>query len=394
MNKIILFFILLLISLINFGQNSWQTLDSLILSTPLNDSVSKYYKYVYKAEDYIMKGKFDKAASKYQKAFAYIEFPFYRDLNYAINCELLSNVNEENIRSYVWFIINKTGDKEAFYNDTSINKLSFWPKLEFMIDTMTPGVDTALLRCFDEILNQDQEYRMSCSQRFIMNNEKIFRDSLVIIDSLNINKTLGLIGQIGNLSEEQIGLKWEAISTLLIHSKNRPEVFIATLNAVVDGKINAVNYSFNLANSYFRIAEKYSLGQSYFYVLHKFPVILFSLSRREKNHIDKYRRKMYLVSMDRQIEKIIWNCNNSRSFYKNSFATNSAVKDSLFYNMLETKTLNGNKIKVYYFNQNEKRETMHSLEQWEKSKNEQSQSKSNVNQRNILINSCDKFKEK
>jgi hypothetical protein len=62
--------------------------------------------------------------------------------------------------------------------------------------------------------------------------------------------------------------------------------------------------------------------------------------------------------------------------------------------MLKTKTLNGNKIKVYYFNQNEKRETKNSLKQWKKSRNKQSQSKSNVSTKNGLINSCDKFEEK
>jgi hypothetical protein len=312
-----------------------------------------------------MKSKFDKAAKNYEKAFTYLEYPFYRDLNNAINCELLSTCDKENLKRYIWFNTNKTGDKNAVYNDTSLNKLAFWPEIKFMIDTMKPGVDTALLRYFDEIQENDQNYRAQCRSRYYgQTYNELTIDSINIIDSINNLKILKLIDKYGYLTEELIGTKWGVISLLLLHNKHRPEVFVALFDAVNLGKINAVNYSFNLASAYFPIDDKYGIGHCYLNVLHKFPVILFSLSDKEKNLIDKYRLKLYLVTMKKQIDKTVWNCYNSRSFYKNAFATCSFSDDSFYYNMLLSKTLNGKSVEVYYKDQKEKKKTMQDLKVW------------------------------
>ncbi|HPX76235.1 MAG TPA: hypothetical protein PLW77_06620, partial [Bacteroidales bacterium] len=79
----------------SYSQNNYTQLDSIILFYNSNDSIGKYYKYVYKAEDYIMKGNFEKAAETYEKAFTYIDIPFLQDLGNAKECEMNSRKNEE-----------------------------------------------------------------------------------------------------------------------------------------------------------------------------------------------------------------------------------------------------------------------------------------------------------
>ena len=71
--KKVITFIIFYTAIFNFSysQNNYTQLDSIILFYNSNDSIGKYYKYVYKAEDYIMKGNFEKAAETYEKAFTY-----------------------------------------------------------------------------------------------------------------------------------------------------------------------------------------------------------------------------------------------------------------------------------------------------------------------------------
>ena len=323
MNKSIVFIILIfcfcLQNKFTLGQNTWDKVDSLIINGKLNPKVQKYYSTIYKAEDAIIKEKFAKAAKIYEKAFSGSVIPFRYDLKNAIQCELKSTPNKQNMFRYVNLLIRKGDKKEKFYNDSSLLALDFWQELKNVIDTSVCLIDLSTIKFMSFLVENDQDYRRQCREKY---NGKTYNeftiDSINIIDSLNYERVLSFIKNNDIISEEIIG-NFNAIGLILTHNKHRPQAYELLYNDVIDGNLDSRTFFDRLQLTGYKFNGVYTLGkdshgwiynsQVYFYHTEPTPEE-FNIKK-----IDKYRKKLYCDNVVCFHKKKAWSFSHGSEFF-------------------------------------------------------------------------------
>ncbi len=371
MKRVIIFVILSIefCSLIFSQQNDFK-LDSLLLFNKANDSISKYYKHVYKAEKYIMKGDFKKAAEIYEKAFTYIEIPFMADLGHAIKCEMDSRKDEGCIKKYIYFLIRKTGLKNGYLTNKEYQKLETWPEIKEMIDTLTSLNDTTIINGLERIHFLDQDYRKQCNKKYNGNTYNDFtRDSIAKIDSINYYQIYRMFENLEYVSEEVIGYRgWGTVNVVLMHNRQRKLIYELLLKSVLAGKLDARLFCKSLDDSNYKFENKYSVGGAalgfrvtddcYMYMKPKFI---------EGFKMNKYREKLYVESISDFHEKMIWQMRNKDSgflFYINVIIN---LDETSLCNLIANGIFNNHKIKnakLYYSSEDNKETLESNAEKW------------------------------
>jgi hypothetical protein len=370
--KLIIFIILFnSIYYFSFAQKNDSQLDSLIYYYKV-DSISKYYKYVYKAEAFIMKGDFEKAAKTYEKAFTYIDIPFSSDLAHARKCEMDSRKDEDCIKKYIYFSIRKTGMKNGYLNNEELQKLETWPDIKAMIDTLSALNDTTIVNELDRIIFIDQDYRRQCREKFNGNTYNDFtKDSISKIDSVNYFTLLKLFSTLEYVSEEVIGVRtWGTVDIVLAHNRNRFGIYQLLYKSVQNGKLDARLFAYCLNDANYKIANKYPIGGRNFgfQVTHD-CYLYFKPSQFERFKINKLRRNMHLESIDNFHKKRIWQLQNKNSgyfFYKEEIIFLNELE---LYNLIENDIFNGQKVsrvKLFYSNRDVKENMENNSKKWTK----------------------------
>ena len=337
-------------------------LDSLIVNIRLNDSVAKYYKNIYKAENFIMKCNYKKAAEYYEKAFKFIKYPFEKDLTNARICELCSRNNEENIKKYVWYSINKSGYKKGILNNDKYHLLSKWDEIKYMIDTMQSVINKEISEYLEGILYDDQEIRTQARESM----EDYYHDSewgkiIWNMDSINYYKILNLIDEYENIDEKIFEENWYNISVILLHNPQRLDLYIKLHDLVINGKLDARKYIGNLEHSYYKVADKYSFGEeSYGFIASPFDgpdniineelYVYIIPTMKEKNTINKYRKKLYVEDVKLYHQKCKVQAHNKDLKFR--FCANEYVQfwnlDDYYNLILNKRSMNNKKVKIYY----------------------------------------------
>ena len=356
------------------------TLDSLILNSKLNDSVSNYYKFVYKAENEYIKQNYKKASEYYEKAFGYLKYPFMRDLSRAIYCEKESRKNIDNLKKYLELYLSKTKKKESTYDYSRNLPLQDSIEIVKLIETIKPVVDSSLVNYLNELFRIDQDVRKGLSWPLSEEEGML----LHITDSTNYSKLLEIVDKYPNLSEEIYGTAWSAFSIILNHCRVIPDVriYIKLHSMVMNGQIDARNYVNSLEISLF--SKKQSFGGAHYgyeYVnwdtnnwdtntRDKFYIYLKQTSKDEKM-INKYRNKLYLEDMKSYHKKRIWAMRTDADkkgqiiyYFTELYGSNEGS-----YKILSKKTYNDKKVKIYYKNKEDKKRIKKAMKEYNKNRN-------------------------
>ena len=338
MNKSIVFIILIfcfcLQNKFTLGQNTWDKVDSLIINGKLNPKVQKYYSTIYKAEDAIIKEKFAKAAKIYEKAFSGSVIPFRYDLKNAIQCELKSTPNKQNMFRYVNLLIRKGDKKEKFYNDSTLLALDFWQELKNVIDTSVCLIDSSTIKFMSFLIENDQDYRRQCSEKYDGNTYNEYTiDSINIIDSLNYERILSFIKKNDIISEEIFG-NFRAIGLILTHNRHRPQAYELLYNDVIDGNLDSRTFFDRLQLTGYRFNGVYTLGKdSHGLILgtHSSQVYFYhtksTLDKSNVKKIDKYRKKLYCDKVASFHKKKAWSFSHGLEFF-NYYLTEQIMNES------------------------------------------------------------------
>jgi hypothetical protein len=333
-------------------------LDSLILNTPKNPKLENYYKNTYKAEGYIMKRKYEKALQAYQTAFSFLEYPFRKDLYFALKCEMLSNRNPENIKQYIWFLVNKTADKDYFLNDSSYYDLPNWNEIKTMIEITNSSIDTILVEKLNQILEDDQNIR-----RKTQGNRS---DSILFemdkVDSINYYKILNILDEYPNISENLIdNSEFYAMSIVFTHESPRLDALIKMLPMVHSGNIDARKFADFIKRSHYLCDNLYFFSPNATFNLSS--IITLSLDRdevfrefifpiKEEKVVNKFREKLYCESVDDMNKKLLWqfrNCKFDGDCFKFYGSDYGISEESVFFEEIDkTENSVGNKFKIYY----------------------------------------------
>jgi len=193
--------------------------------------------------------------------FTYIDIPFLQDLGNARKCEMNSRKNEECIKKYIFFSIRKTGKKTGVLKNEELQKLETWSDIKAMIDTLSCLNDTAVVNELERILFNDQDYRSQCRKKYNGNTYNEFtRDSIAKIDSINYYKIYRMFENI-DMSEEIFGYRgWGIIDVILMHNRQRKEIYELLIKSVFDGKLNARDVFSSLDDSNYKFENKYLFG--------------------------------------------------------------------------------------------------------------------------------------
>jgi hypothetical protein len=374
MNKSIAFIILIFCFCLQnkfaLGQNTWDKVDSLIINGKLNPKVQKYYSTIYKAEDAIVKEKFAKAAKIYEKAFSGSVIPFRYDLKNAIQCELKSSPNKQNMFRYVNLLIRKGDKKEKFYNDSSLLALDFWQELKNVIDTSVCLIDSSTIKFMSFLIENDQDYRRQCNEKYDGNTYNEFTiDSINIIDSLNYERILNFIKNNDIISEEVFG-NFQAISLIITHNRHRPQAYELLYNDVINGNLDTRAYYDELQLTGYRFNGVYTLGkdshgwilgtqgtQVYFYHTESTPE-KFNIKK-----IDKYRKKLYCDKVVSFHKKKAWGFSHGFEFFR-CWLTEQIMTESQLAKIIKSDEnrknrniiFNDESVREYYYNLLEEQE--------------------------------------
>jgi hypothetical protein len=371
MEKFILAFLLIMgCNFFSNAQVTWQTLDSLIINSELPDTVSQYYKYIHKAENFIIRNKFDKAAENYQKAFTFIKNPFLRDLSNAIRCEVIADGNKELVMKYIWQTFRKTGITEYIVSDTSLLKLPYWKDIRMMLDTIKPVYDTAINQYMKFIKENDQDYRSQCSAKYNGNTYNEFTiDSIRTIDSINYYRLIDLCAKYGHLTEELTGNQLGVVNLILMHNREKPELYLILYKSVLAGKMSAINYSYFLNDSRFMVDNKFKSGDKDVWQLNNGTFLALKTDRKTKKLKDEYRTKLFVDDIDTYTEKIIWQfCNEDSNF--NFFNNRNEMMDEEdYFQVLLSGKIRGLEVEIYYRTPEIKRQLLKEAQAWQKEQN-------------------------
>lgn len=367
MRKILIFLLFLFVFYLAGAQVTWQSLDSLIINSELPDSVSQYYKYIHKAEKFIIRNRFDKAAKNYQKAFNFIENPFQRDLSNAIRCEVIAGGNKETVMKYIWQKVRKTGITERVLSDTSLQKLPYWEEIIMMLDTTKPVYDTAINQYMKFIQANDQDYRSRCKKKYNGNAYNEFTiDSIGKIDSINYYRLVDLCAEYGHLTEELTGNQWGVVNLILMHNRKKPELYMILYKSVLAGKISAVNYSYILNDSEYRISDKFKPRDENVWQLNSGTFLSLKNDKKDKKLKNKYRAKLFVDDIDTYAEKIVWQfCHEDLGFnFFNIY--NEIMGDEDYYQVLLSEEIRGREVEIYYKSPEIERQLLEKARAWEK----------------------------
>ena len=350
-------------------ENDVRLLNSLILNTELNDSVSKYYNFVYKAENEYMKQNYKKAATYYEKAFGYLKYPFMKDLYRAIYCEKESRKNIDNLKKYLELYLSKTKKTESTYDYSRNLPLQDSIEIVKLIDTIKPVVDSSLVNYLYELRRIDQSVRLNLN--YPLSEEK--NNLLITTDSINYNKLLDVIDKYPNLSEEIYGTAWGAFSIILNHCRSSQDIrmYIKLHNLVMNGQIDARNYLDAIEYSLFRIEEKFTWGGSWhgaeiknLDTKDKVYIFIIPNSKEEKT-INKYRKKVYLEDIKSYHKKRIWTMQTGTYIYN---TTTMLEENDAFNKIILTNYYRGDKVKIYYKSKEDKKRIKKAMKEYNKNR--------------------------
>jgi len=375
--KKVITFIIFCTAIFNFScsQNNYTQLDSIILFYNSNDSIGKYYKYVYKAEDYIMMENFEKAAETYEKAFTYIDIPFLQDLGNAKECEMNSRKNEECIKKYIYFLIRKNGTKDGYLKNEELQKLETWSDIKAMIDTLSCLNDTAVVNELERIIFNDQDYRNQCHKKYNGNTYNEFtRDSIAKIDSINYYKIYRMFENI-DMSEEIFGYRgWGIIDVILMHNRQRKEIYELLIKSVFDGKLNARDVFSSLDDSNYKFENKYLFGgRSFGFNVNDDCYMYIKPNFNQNLKINKYRQKIYLENISDFHKKRIWQMRNKDSGFFFYVGDTFYLNEALLYNLITNGIFYDHKVnnlKLYYSSEEAKKTLENNAKKWAKEQSE------------------------
>ena len=325
-------------------------IDSLIINAQLKDSVSKYYKYVYKAENAYMKKNYKKAAAYYEKAFPYIQHPFSGDLFNAIECEQKSYYNIDNLKKYVYLLHLKWRSKEDLYRHSRGLTAKDSIDIVKMIDTIKLKINTAISDELELMVQIDQTARFNVKYP-LSKEDKKYLDS---IDNMNYIKLIKLIDNNPIFTEDLIGvMAWgRNVNLLLMHNRSKLDVYIKLHPLVINGQLDARIYSHGLDDSNYLIENKYGCGERggghevENWVINS-SVYSYGINKEWENIINKYRKKLYLDDIETLHKKRIWTFRTGIRFYS---MTTMTIKEVDFMKLIEESKYYDFKVKVYYKN--------------------------------------------
>ncbi len=352
------------------SQTSWSSLDSLISNSRPSDSLLLYYKNTNKAELKIVKGNFKKAGNFYEKAFTYVENPFWRDINNALKCELYGDKNKDRIMYYVWKKTYISGKKDQIYSDTLLTKLEFWPEIKFLTDTMHSGVDTSISSMLVDLLAFDQKYRSEFSGK---NESKRFEkssiDSINKIDAITGQKLIDLLKEHKGYSEGTMGENWNSFVTILNHNRENHELYYLLLESVFAGKLSSNHFINILAWSSYRESnpDMVPITSCRAHLLNNRILLFFKLSKENRKFYDNQSKKLMIDSYKIYRKKIIWQFRQDpRTFYFN-YETGEIIDDTGFWDVIISNELRGKEYKVFYKSSKSKRNLKREARKFEKS---------------------------
>lgn len=255
--KLFILFIVLLKLNSAMAQNQTEYLLENFREYQGNDSVRKYYEYVHKAEWQVINSNYQKASRFYEKAFSYLEYPFSMDVNNALKCEFSGDKNELNIKRYVYLNVNKSGNKSSYTDDKKYQELTSFDQITQMIDTIVPSFDTVLEQELVNILEYDQGYRRQCNLKYGSTYNEFTEDSIAFVDSVNYYKIIEIVKSKNYISEEIIGSRgWRNIEVVLMHNRDRYEIYDVLLKSVLMGKFDARKYARSLSDASYLIENE------------------------------------------------------------------------------------------------------------------------------------------
>ena len=337
-------------------------LDSLFNNVPIKDSVRRYYKYVYEAESYLMDNKFDKAAKTYSIAFEYLKFPFAKDLRKAIDCELKSNQNKENIIKYCWLLKNKT----MLGSTAELENLSWWQELKNTWDTVSSKINQKFFEDCKNIHKADQDIRNYSYNKYGPSYVGQGRDTILAVDTQNYKDLISIIKKLNIFSEEYFGNSWAYIQLVLKHNSDYYDFFILTHKDIVNGNFDVRNYA-DVLNKTYSINYIYPMGQDVSYG-HNFNNWIYVYSYpfgKDKQMMNKFRKQICLEDIDTYYKKQAWQFQNAKRGYfypgitsmydSDSFIDNNYYIEGFHDIVLTGLDVYGSKVKIFYKNKEEKK---------------------------------------
>ena len=351
----------------------YRILDSLFRNTPKNKNLEFYYKNIYKAESYIMKNKLENAAKTYKLAFSFIDYPFATDLENALYCELESRKDKDNIKKYIWFLINKGENKDKFLSKPEYQSLSLGEELKTMIDTSKTSVNAELIDIITAIHEDDQAIRKQTGYGSIKRAEEM-RLEMGKIDSINYQKIMSLIEEYPTVSEEIYGTKGlNKMDIIPWHNSDFIDIYIALYKSVVNGKLDARYFTRLLDNSDFLINYSLKLGiwKNAISCLNEenfdIPSYFVTINTPKENIVNKYRKLLYLEKYTEQQKKQIWYFRNPKAKVELCNNTGGINNNETFFKTLKTKeTIFGKGNKIHYRSKADKKQLQKAMKEYYK----------------------------
>ena len=360
---------------LNFYQKQ---IDSIIINSKLNDSLSNYYKNIYKAEEYIMKGKYSKASAMYEEAFKHKECPFITDIHGIIACELKQCVNSEyfkyntdKLKKYIYLGLKKGGNKDWYLNSEKYKELFYGSGIIQMVDTIQPTCDTSLIKYLKEILYDDQEIRTQARE----NNSDYYHDSewgrrINKVDSINYHKLSDIINNYPDFGEEAFGSSWYNISIIFLHNKNKLDLYIRLHELVMNGDIDARDFDKCLANSLFIIQNEIQcLGEHNFnYLASPEKIYVYSkIPRKELKVLNKYRKKIFLTDINSYHKRYLHGLRSNNDSALIPVKILCGEKEDLYDHIINKKDHFDREIKIYYKDNAQKKRLKREAKEYKKS---------------------------
>ncbi|MDD2636844.1 MAG: hypothetical protein PHW82_15230 [Bacteroidales bacterium] len=341
-----------------------------------NDSISKYYHFVYKAENQIIKGNFKNAAKLYEKAFTYIEHPFAQDLNFALKCEFLNPYNDDNIKKYVYLMILKTGNKNRYLEDSKYQELDSWESVQLVIDTTQAIFDTTVLSQLQDFAKYDQEFRLNCREEYGCIYNEFTIDTINVIDSIHFYKIVDILKGLDYVSEETISNHgWRPIELILMHNRGRYQIFDVLLKSVLNGKFDSRKYACALSDANYQHEGRYPIGlrsngfqiglRSNEFQINKQCYLYIKPSLKQKLKTKQFRKLLYMESPKYFHKKRIWQMQEETPSFNLRTLDEIVLQDEKFYSfILESKRKFGQRI--YFMNKEAKKTITKEARAWKK----------------------------
>lgn len=178
----------------------------------LSDSLTIYYKFTNEAELDIIDNKIATAIEKYEKAFLYKKDPFIRDCyNLGVCYAILKQKQQSfNMLSHV---ISYGYPLDSVFKKKSLSFLSKNKWRKKMIKAQEhQQFDKKYKSKVDSLLYVDQMFRK-------INRNKL-KETIKVVDSLNVISMLNILNTEGLPSEKKIGFDYQPLNAIFMHNAN------------------------------------------------------------------------------------------------------------------------------------------------------------------------------